>query len=171
MALRPGRTVKRLKRPYTRISKKKPRKSYVVGVPYPRIHIFEMGKKGKFKATLYLTATESAQIRDNALEAARVVASKYLQKKLGKDGYFMKILVYPHQVLREHSIATGAGADRYSQGMAHAFGRPAGIAVRAKAGQRLIMVRTKKVSLTIAKEALKRAASKLSTKTRIEVEE
>jgi large subunit ribosomal protein L10e len=172
MALRPGRTVRKKKRPYTRVSKKKPRKSYVTGVPYPRIHIFEMGNKdGKFKAVLYLVATEAVQIRDNALESARIVASKYLAKKLGQDGYFMKILVYPHQVLREHSIAMGAGADRYSQGMAHAFGRPSGIAVQTKVGQRIIVVRTKKAGIGVAKDALKRASSKISSRTRIEVEE
>ena len=111
------------------------------------------------------------QIRDNALESARIVASKYLATKLGEDGYFMKILVYPHQVLREHSIAMGAGADRYSQGMAHAFGKPAGIAASVKAGQRLITVRIKKASLKVAKDALKRASSKLAPKTRVEIEE
>jgi large subunit ribosomal protein L10e len=172
MALRPGRTVRKKKRPYTRVSKRKPRKSYVTGVPYPRIHIFEMGKKdGKFKTVLYLVAKDAVQIRDNALESARIVSSKYLATKLGHDGFFMKILVYPHQVLREHSIAMGAGADRYSQGMAHAFGRPSGLAVQTKVGQRLILVRTKKASIKVAKEALKRASSKLSSRTKIEVEE
>ena len=164
--------MRRVRRPYTRVSKKKPRKSYVVGVPYSRIHVFEMGKKdGKFEVALYLVSREAVQIRSNALESARIVSSKYLQKKLGLEGFFMKILVYPHQVLREHSIAMGAGADRYSQGMAHAFGRPSGLAARTKAGQRLIVVRTKKSSIKVAKDALKRASSKLSPKTRIEIEE
>ncbi len=172
MGLRPGRTIRKRKRPYTRVSKKKPRKSYVVGVPFPRIHVFEMGKKnGKFNVALHLITKEGVQIRDNALESARIVASKYLANKLGEGGYFMKILVYPHQVLREHSIAMGAGADRYSQGMAHAFGKPAGIAASVKAGQRLITVRTKKAGIKIAKDALKRASSKLAPKTKIEIEE
>ena len=124
MALRPGRTVRKIERPYTRVSKKVPRKSYVVGVPFPKIHIFEMGnKEGDFDVTLYLIAKNAVQIRHNAMEAARIVAHKFLEKKIGTSNYFMKILVYPHHVLREKSIATGAGADRFSQGMTLSFGR------------------------------------------------
>ena len=47
MALRPGRTTRTVKRPWTRVSKRKPKKSYAVGVPHPRIHVFEMGNKKK----------------------------------------------------------------------------------------------------------------------------
>jgi len=170
MTLRPGRTIRKIKRPYTRVSRKKPRKSYVVGVPYLKIHIFEIGKKSeKYNTVLYLVSEEDAQIRDCALEASRIVAVKHLAKKLGEEGFFMKVLVYPHQVLREHSIAMGAGADRYSQGMAHAFGHPSGIAVRSRTGQTLIQLNVKESDLKLAKEALKMAASKVSTKTRIEL--
>lgn len=169
MALRPGKTTRKKERPYTRVSKKKPRKSYVAGVPYSRIHIFETGNKdAKFDHEVYLISNNTVQVRDNALEAARVVANKMLTEKLSKN-FFMKILVYPHHVLREHSIATGAGADRYSQGMARAFGRPKGRAAQIRTGQRIILVRVNKENLKIAKEALKRAGSKLPTSTKIEV--
>ncbi len=122
MALRPGRAVRRLKRPWTRISIRKPKMSYVVGVPHPRIHIFEMGNRNKqFDTAMYLTINNRIQLRENALESARVVANKYLEKVIGIDNYFFKLLVYPHQVLREHTLATGAGADRFSMGMRKAF--------------------------------------------------
>ena len=171
MALRPGKTTRKKERPYTRVSKKTPRKSYVVGVPFPHIHMFEMGERdAKFDRELYLIANNSVQIRDNALEASRIVAHKLLVKKLSKN-FFMKILIYPYHVLREHSIATGAGADRYSQGMARAFGRPKGIAAQIKKGQRLILLRVNEGDIKVAKEALKRASSKLPTSTRIEVKE
>ncbi len=173
MGLRPGRVLKGKKRPWTRVSKTKPRKSYVVGVPYPKIHVFEMGnKEGKFDREVFLVSRDDVQIRDNALESARIVSHKFLETKLGgSNNYFYKILVYPHNVIREHSIATGAGADRYSQGMAHAFGKPVGRAAIVKAGQKIIMVRVNKEHVETAKQALKRASSKVRCRTRIEIKE
>ncbi|MCD6403035.1 MAG: 50S ribosomal protein L16 [Candidatus Aenigmarchaeota archaeon] len=171
MALRPGRCHSRVERPYTRISRRKPRKSYVVGVPDPKIHHFEMGNvHGKFDTVVYLVAKEARQIRHNALEAARVVMTKYLTKKVGNDNFFAKILVYPHHVLREHSLATGAGADRFSSGMRRAFGRPVGKAAQVRKGQKIIMIRINEDKLEFAKEALRRADSKLPTPCRIVVE-
>ncbi|MEM5879590.1 MAG: 50S ribosomal protein L16 [Candidatus Aenigmatarchaeota archaeon] len=172
MPLRPGRTTRIIKRPYTRVSMKIPRKSYVAGAPFPKTHQFEMGNKnGEFDLTLYLIAEKAVQIRDNALEAARVVAHKFLESKLGASNYFMKILVFPHHVIREKPIAQGAGADRYSQGMRLAFGRPANRAVQAREGQRLFMLKIKKENLEIGKKALKKAGFKLPTSVKIEVEE
>ena len=140
MGLRPGRTIRRVERPYTRVSKKVPRKSYVVGVPFPKTHQFEMGNRlGNFDTSLYLVAKQAVQIRDNALEASRIVAHKFLETKIGLNNFFMKILVYPHHVIREKPIATGAGADRYSQGMRQSFGKPAGTAVQVKVNQRLFL--------------------------------
>jgi len=173
MALRPARTIKRKKRPWTRVSKKKPRKSYVKGVPQSRIHVFEMGnKQGKFDSEVYLVSKDRVQIRSNALEAARIVSHKFLETKAGgKNNYFYKILVYPHNVLRQKPIATGAGADRFSQGMRLAFGKPSGIAAIIKPGQRIIMARVNKQHVEIAKQALKRASSKIRCRTMIEIKE
>ncbi len=171
MALRPGRCYSRLERPYTRVSKRKPRKSYVVGVPDPRIHHFEMGNvHGNFDTVVWLIAKRAVQIRHNALEAARVVMTKHLTKKVGSDNFFAKILVYPHHVLREHSLATGAGADRFSTGMRHAFGRPVGRAAQVRKGQKLIMVKVNKEKVEEAKEALRKAGSKIPTPVYIVVE-
>jgi len=172
MALRPGRTLKELKRPYTRVSKRKPRKSYVVGVPQARIHIFEMGnKRGKFEVDVFLVSKDAVQIRSNALESARIVTNKHLETKLGLENYKFKILTYPHHVLREHSIATGAGADRFSQGMRKAFGRPSGKAALVKKGQRVFVaqINNNPDHIKIAREALKRGSSKIRCKTAVEV--
>jgi large subunit ribosomal protein L10e len=170
MALRPGRTTRKLERPYTRVSKRKPRKSYVVGVPYSRIHIFEMGnRKKEFDTNLWLVTENSVQIRDNALEAARVVTNKMLERKLGKENYFLKILVYPHHVLREHSLATGAGADRFSSGMRKSFGKPKGRAAQVRKGQGLMWLRLNKKDLDTGRLALKRANTKLPTHCSIKV--
>ena len=112
--------------------------------------------KGDYEYIIELITKDSMQIRHNALEAARVVAHKFLSKKLGEQKFFMKILKYPHQVYREKPIATGAGADRYSQGMRLAFGKPAGKAVITKPGMKLVEVRVNKENVEIAKEALKK---------------
>lgn len=170
MPLRPGRILKQYKRPWTRVSKSKPRKSYVVGVPQPHIHTFEMGdKNGKFDSVAYLTPKVDVSIRDNALESARIVAQNFLEKKLGTSGYFLKVLVYPHGVIREHSIAQGAGADRFSQGMRHNFGRPVGIMATTVKNQHIFMAKYNKKDEQTVKDALKRAGSKIRMCHNIEI--
>jgi len=172
MPLRPGRILKNPKRPWCRISKSKPRQSYVVGVPQPHIHTFEMGdKNGAFDSCAYLVPKADVSIRDNALESARIVAQSFLEKKLGPTGYYLKVLVYPHGVIREHSIAQGAGADRFSQGMRHNFGKPVGKMAVVSRGQHIFMLRFNKASLQTVKDALKRAGSKIRMGQGIEIAE
>ena len=144
------------------------RKEYIGGSPHPRIVLFEMGNpKGEFEYEARLIALEDAQIRHNALEAARMAVNKLLERRLGRQGYFFKINVYPHHILREHKMMTGAGADRLSKGMKMAFGRPVGLAARVRRGQNILFVRVNKENLELAKEALRRGASKIPTPTRI----
>jgi len=169
MALRPGRTTRKLERPWTRVSKKKPRKSYVVGVPYSKIHIFEMGNPDKkYDTQMLLVVDHSVQIRDNALESSRVVTNKFLERKI-PDNYFFKILVFPHHVLREHSLATGAGADRFSSGMRKAFGKPSGRAARVMKGQKIMSLKLDKKNVDVGRLALKRASKKLPVHCKIEI--
>lgn len=170
MGLRPGRTTRKIERPYTRVSRKKPRQSYVVGVPFPKIHQFEMGTKGEYNTTLHLIAERPVQIRHNSLEAARIVVNNFLTKKLGLN-YFFKILVFPHHVIREKPIATGAGADRYSQGMRLSFGKPSSTAAQIKKGQNLMELLVNRESEKIGREALRKAGLKLPTPVKIVVEE
>jgi len=170
MALRPGRVTHGRERPYTRVSRRKPRQSYVVGVPFPKIHQFEMGTKGDYTATIYLIGERAVQIRHNSLEAARVVVHKFLEKKLGLN-FFLKILVFPHHVIREKPIATGAGADRYSQGMRQSFGKPSGTAVQVREGQTLMKLSVNKENIKIGRQALKKAGLKLPTPVKVVVEE
>jgi large subunit ribosomal protein L10e len=162
MGLRPARCYHKLKKkPYTRISIHKPRKSYVKGVPAPRIHQFEMGKSGKYDLTFNLVSKNDVQIRSNSLESARITTLKHLNKKLGENNFFLKILIYPHHVLRENAMATGAGADRFSEGMRKSFGKPIGQAARVRKGQKIITVNAPKNSEAVVRKALKRATSKL----------
>ena len=165
MALRSAKCYRKVKRPNTRVSKRTPRKSYVKGVPYPKIRSFESGKKSdSLKTRAYLVSGEEGNLRHNALEAARVAANKNLETAFPKQTYFMKVLVFPHHILRENPIATGAGADRYQTGMRLSFGRPSSTAARVKKNQRIIEVRVPEGRENIAKETLKTASSKFPIK-------
>jgi len=141
-SLRPARCYRKLERPNTRQSRQKPKKSYVKGDPYPKIHRFTLGnKKEDFGLIMYLKVENGVQIRHNALEAARIAVHKSLTKNIGEDMYMMKVLVFPHHVMRENPLATGAGADRFSTGMRKSFGKPIGLAARVKKGQRVLQIK------------------------------
>lgn len=170
MALRPGRCFRRIERPYTRISYKVKSKNYIPGAPPAKVRQYENGNKNLSNfIELKLIAKEDVQIRDNAIEAARVMCNKFLERKVGTENYYLKIVKYPHHVLREHPIAMGAGADRYSQGMRLAFGRPIGRAVQLFKNEEIIILRIKKDFVELGKKALKMAASKLPKGYRIVV--
>ena len=137
------------------------RREYMGGVPASRITQFEQGTKGDYAVRMSLRVVEQCQIRHIALEAARISANRFLSKKVGASGYLMKIKVFPHQVLRENKIATGAGADRISEGMRHAFGKAVGTAARVSRDQEVMCIETSQSHFNNAKQALKRAAVKL----------
>lgn len=162
---------RRLERPYTRTSKFKA-KSYIRMTPNVKIARFDTGDASKdFKYILNLLSKSELQVRDNALESARQTSNKLLESHLGLNGFHMKVKVYPHHVLREHALASGAGADRFSSGMAHSFGKPAGVAARVKKGQTIFEVRVDKQNLEVAKRALERASKKLPCSCTIQIVE
>lgn len=143
------------------------RREYMGGVPNCRVTQFDTGNlRAEFPFSLTLDTEEAAQVRDIALEAARVSAVRVLEK-MAPNGYHLKVRRYPHQVLREHKMAMGAGADRISDGMRRAFGKPVGHAVRAAIGTALLTVYTDKANLGVAREALRKAAHKLPVPTRV----
>ncbi|MBS7610102.1 50S ribosomal protein L16 [Candidatus Bathyarchaeota archaeon] len=151
------------KHPYTR-------PEFIHGVPPPRVSKFTMGDpNGPWEYELALVSMGDGQIRHNALEAARVATNKVVQDALGEKGYYLRVAVYPHHVLREHKVATQAGADRLSQGMKRAFGVPIGTAARVKAGQNIIIIRVGENAIPIVKEAFRRGASKIPLPTRVDV--
>lgn len=115
--LRKFSAYQRIERPYTRASKFK-KKNFVRAVPNRTVVRYDMGSpQGKFNTTLRLVAKKDIQIRHNALESARMTSNRYLENKLGKGAYHLKIKVFPHHILRENPLAAGAGADRMSTGM------------------------------------------------------
>lgn len=99
MGLRPARTHRKPKRSWTRTARRKMKKAFIKGVPDSRIRVFNMGsaKPENAEIEVNLLSKLHCQIRDNALEAARVMANKVFEKKIGKENYFFKIRVYPHQ--------------------------------------------------------------------------
>ena len=147
------------------------RREYMGGVPGSKIAIFDMGNLNReFPVSLSLIAKEACQIRHNALEAARIFANRYLVQNVGRNNFYLKIRVHPHHVLRENKLAVGAGADRVSSGMRHAFGRAVGTAARVKSGQKVISVSIEEQNIADAKEALKRAGHKLPTPCKIVID-
>ena len=155
---------RKLERPYTRISKYKS-KSYIKARPSVKISRFDMGNtKGKFEYRIYVKAKVSTQIRQEALESARQTANRVLESKCGKNMYKMKLLKFPHHILRENPLATGAGADRLSSGMKHSFGKTIGIAAQVFKGESIFYIETDKSNLNWALLAAKRISHKIPCK-------
>jgi large subunit ribosomal protein L10e len=155
---------RRWERPYTR-------RAYMGGVPGSKVVHYDMGNlQENFPVKLNLVVKEPCQIRHTALEAARVAANRYLLKLVGRTNFHLKLRVYPHHVIRENKQATGAGADRVSSGMRHAFGKPVGTAAQVDAGQNLFTLSVPPQYLNDAKVALKRAGHKLPTPIQIVLE-
>jgi len=141
------------------------------GVPDPKIRLFDLGNpSGDFTYQVDLVAEEQAQIRSEALEAARIIVNRLLTRRLGREKYHMRIRIHPHHVLRENKMMAVAGADRLQDGMRHAFGKPIGTAARIKPGQVLISVRADEEDVEVVKEALRRANYKFSTPCRVVVQ-
>lgn len=145
------------------------RKEYMGGVPAVRVAQFVGGTKGNYQYSLTLEIQEPCQVRDIALEAARVTATKFLSAKAG-TAFFMRIRKYPHAVLREHKQATGAGADRVSSGMRAAFGKAVGNAVRVKKGTKIFTIEVNADHFETAKEAIYKARMKLPSPCKVIVE-
>ncbi|MGQ9544420.1 MAG: 50S ribosomal protein L16 [Candidatus Bathycorpusculaceae bacterium] len=149
--------------PYTR-------KEFVKGFPQPKITKFTMGDtKSKFEYEAKLIALEKAQIRHNALEAARVAINRVLMDKLANN-YRLQIHPYPHVILRENKMIFGAHADRLQDGMRRAFGKPIGTAARIEPNQTIATVNVNANGLEVAKEALRRGSAKLPIPCRIIIE-
>jgi len=170
MGLRPARTCRDVNKPaWTRYSKRKPRKSYIKAMPHNSLVHFNMGvNKNDYDVELRLVTEKAIQIRDNALESSRLAVHKYLQKT-APDDYKFKIHVFPHQIIRENKMLTGAGADRIQGGMKAPFGRPNDRAARIRKNQTVFSVKTRKKNINHVKKAYKRAMAKLSGKYRTDV--
>ncbi|MFB6209323.1 MAG: 50S ribosomal protein L16 [Candidatus Nanohaloarchaea archaeon] len=158
--------------PYTRQSQRGA-KNYVSGAPAPRITQYDMGAKNTdFERSVVMKVGEDCSIRSEALEAGRIAANSHLSKVLDpEEEYFMKILPYPHHILRYHPLAGIAQADRYYEGMRKPFGRPIGRAAIVDEDQVIYRVRVDGGDIQEAKKALERANHKMPVSCRVKIEE
>jgi len=153
------------------------RREYIDGVPGSHITQFDMGDlpadKDEYPVVVTLKAAEACQVSHSALESARVAANRNMIKQLGEENYKMKLRVHPHHVLRENKQATGAGADRVSDGMRLSFGKPVGTAARIDNGQGIFTARVAKSKgeLEVAKDSLRRAYTKIPCPADVVVED
>jgi len=164
MVRKPGKMYRNLaKKAYTR-------REYMGGVPGNKIVQFEMGNLSQeFPTEVDLIVEETCQIRHSALEASRISINRKLLKEVGRTNFHFKVRVFPHHVLRENKQATGAGADRVSEGMRLAFGKAVGTAARVEAGQIIFTVYSNAQYLDKIKAAMRNGAHKLPTPSHLKV--
>lgn len=134
---------RRYARPNTRTSRVKG-KAYIKVVPNNKVVKYNLGNQkahmeGKFPLKLTMISEESLQIRDNAIEAARMLMTKQLDERLPAM-YYMELKIHPHHILRNNKTAAGAGADRLSSGMSRSFGTVEGRAAMVRAGSPIFIV-------------------------------
>jgi len=150
------------------------RRDYVTGIPGSKIAQFKMGdlqsEPEDYPVQISLETEEECQIRHGSMEAARLSANRYLIKELGEGNYKMILRKFPHQILRENKQATGAGADRVSDGMRQAFGVPVGTAARIYPGDRIFTAWCQPEEAAVVKEAFRRAYNKITPPCKISVE-
>ena len=176
MGLRPGRCYSTTKdRPFTRFAEKVQHRNYIGAVPGIKTRQFNMGNGlMEFNRILDLKVKcgpLGVQVRDNALESARLAINRALMTEVGKDEFFLKVRAFPHQILRENKQAQGAHADRIQKGMSHAFGKPIGRAVRMRDGQKIFSVLVMAENAEKAKDSLLAAAPRVPCELGVSISE
>lgn len=129
--------------PFTRKSKFN-KLAFVKTVPNSKLTKMRMGdldgyRNGKYKIVMTIRSKHQVQLRDNALEASRQFLNRFLTEKLNKEFYF-EVKPYPHHIIRENKMLTGAGADRMQTGMAQSFGKSIGRACLIKKGDIIFII-------------------------------
>ena len=116
--------------------------------------------RGRYKKAVELLGKRIGEHRFKQRMAGSPELFHYYEKEIGKFGYHLKIRLFPHHILRENPLASGAGADRMSKGMQLAYGKLIGCAARVREGQILFELKVNKEHLNIAREALIKASKK-----------
>jgi large subunit ribosomal protein L10e len=150
------------------------RREYITGIPGSKIAQHKMGDRDAdpedYPVQISLVTEEECQIRHGALEASRLSANRHMLKELGEGNYKMILRKFPHHVIRENKQATGAGADRVSDGMRQSFGKVVGTAARIQRGDRIFTAYCDVEDAAVVKDAFRRAYNKISPPCRIKVE-
>ncbi len=157
-------------RPYMRHSKYK-KKNYVRSKPPHKVARFEMGDKNKkYTHVVRLISRDPLQIRHNSLESARLAVNTKMERTLGNE-YFLRLNVFPFQIMRENKMLGGAHADRLQTGMAHSFGKPTSVLARLQKGNTIFSAFVNKAGIEPAKMALQMANPRLPGRALIVIEE
>jgi len=150
------------------------RRDYITGIPGSKIAQHSMGDlqadPEDYPVQISLVSEEAVQLRHGSLESSRLSANRHLLKTLGEGNYKMLLRKFPHQILRENKQATGAGADRVSDGMRQSFGKIVGTAARMGADEQIFTAYCTAEQAPVVKEAFRRAYNKISPPCRIVVE-
>jgi large subunit ribosomal protein L10e len=150
------------------------RREYITGIPGSKIAQHNMGNlqtgPDDYPVQISLEVEEECQIRHGALESSRLSANRLLLKQVGQENYKMVLRKFPHHVIRENKQATGAGADRVSDGMRQSFGKPVGTAARVPRNDTVFTAYCEPGDAPVVKDAFRRAYNKISPPCRIVVE-
>jgi large subunit ribosomal protein L10e len=150
--------------PYTR-------REYMGGIPGSKIVRFTMGNtKTQFPYRVKMVSIKNGQILHNALEAARIAAMRHLERRLERSNFMLKIVPYPHQVIREHKRVNVAQADRFQEGMKKAYGKPFAVAARVDRRDTIFFAEVDQKNIPEAKKALEKASHKLPLPTKLLIE-
>ncbi len=169
--LRKGKCYRKVTNSYTRKSKVRS-KAYIRAPPATKVVRYAMGELNKkFSHSIKLVSKQTLQIRHNALESARLVVNRSLYTDLGNKNYSFSLVKYPHHILRENKMLSGAHADRLQSGMSHAFGKTVGLAAQIKTGSAIFEAKVNKENIASAKVAMQKAISRLPGKIQITIEE
>ncbi len=151
--------------------------SYIKAVPPQKIVKFNMGnakafEKGNFNLKITLSTQENIQIRDLALEAVRQTLNKDLVKLFTTKNFFMRINVFPHNILRNNRVYSGSSkGERVQTGMTKSFGSPEGRAAIIKKGKPIFTVYfNDKHDIVKVRNFFKKVIPKLPCKTKVIVE-
>ena len=160
----------------TRRSKKQ-QKSYIKTVPSQKIVKFNMGniKKfndGKYHIMFTLSTQQNIQVRDYALEAVRQSLHKDMTKLITQKNYFLRCNVYPHNILRNNRVYSGASkGERVQTGMKKSFGTPEGRAAIVKKGKPIFTLYFNGENhIPVVRDFFKKVTPKLPCKTKVVVE-
>ncbi len=145
------------------------RQEYIHSKPQTKVTRYSLGDANvDYDYVVTLVADHSAEIRGSALESARVTSNKIISAITGLP-FLIRVLTYPHEIVRAHKFMGFAGADRLSQGMKRSFGRSTDRAAKVNAGQPFLAIHTLEAGLENAKEALRRASKKLPVTSKVVV--
>jgi len=106
------------------------------------------------------------------LEAVRQTIHKDMTQLLTQKNYFLRCHCYPHNILRNNRVYSGASkGERVQTGMRKSFGSPEGRAAIVKKGKPIFTAYFNgKDSVPLVRAFFKKATPKLPCRTKIVVE-